>query len=128
MYLDFETSGLATGEIKYFVSNASANTQLREMLQVAFSRWHVENWQASRLVVCSGQTGSGIRCVRRSDLHQPHSPLVILADGDVLCADVMEKGEAAMARNGPEVDVSGLVESSQMRRYDESIAIRLPHR
>ena len=34
----------ATGEIKYFVSNASANTPLGEMLQVAFSRWHVEKW------------------------------------------------------------------------------------
>ena len=34
----------ATAEIKYFVSNASANTPLGEMLQVAFSRWHVEKW------------------------------------------------------------------------------------
>ena len=34
----------ATGETKYFVSNASANTPLAEMLQVAFARWHVEKW------------------------------------------------------------------------------------
>ena len=34
----------ATGEIKYFVSNASAQTALTEMLQVAFARWHVEKW------------------------------------------------------------------------------------
>ncbi len=34
----------ATGEIKYFVSNAAANTPLTEMLRVAFARWHVEKW------------------------------------------------------------------------------------
>ena len=34
----------ATGETKYFVSNASANTPLSEMLRVAFARWHVEMW------------------------------------------------------------------------------------
>ncbi len=34
----------ATGEIKYFVSNASAKATLKEMLQVAFARWHVEKW------------------------------------------------------------------------------------
>ena len=34
----------ATGEIKYFVSNASAKTSLSDMLQVAFARWHVEKW------------------------------------------------------------------------------------
>lgn len=33
-----------TGEIKYFVSNASAKTSLPDMLQVAFGRWHVEKW------------------------------------------------------------------------------------
>jgi len=33
-----------TGEIKYFVSNASENTPLEEMLRVAFARWHVEKW------------------------------------------------------------------------------------
>lgn len=31
-------------EIKYFVSNASANASLEEMLQAAFARWHVEKW------------------------------------------------------------------------------------
>ena len=31
-----------TGEIKYFVSNASATTPLERILQVAFSRWHIE--------------------------------------------------------------------------------------
>jgi SRSO17 transposase len=34
----------ATGEIKYFVSNASGKTLLSDMLQVAFARWHVEKW------------------------------------------------------------------------------------
>ena len=34
----------ATGETKYFVSNAAANTPLAEMLDVAFARWHVEMW------------------------------------------------------------------------------------
>lgn len=33
-----------TGEIKYFVSNASESTTLEEMLRVAFARWHVEMW------------------------------------------------------------------------------------
>lgn len=33
-----------TGEIKYFVSNASAKTSVLEMLQVAFDRWQVEKW------------------------------------------------------------------------------------
>ncbi len=31
-----------TGEVKYFVSNASANTSLERILHVAFSRWHIE--------------------------------------------------------------------------------------
>lgn len=33
-----------TGEIKYFVSNASEGTPLEEMLRAAFARWHVEMW------------------------------------------------------------------------------------
>lgn len=33
-----------TGEIKYFVSNASRSTSLKDMLRVAFARWHVEMW------------------------------------------------------------------------------------
>ena len=33
-----------TGEIKYFVSNASARTPLAEMMEVAFARWHIEKW------------------------------------------------------------------------------------
>ena len=33
-----------TGETKYFVSNASAQTPLAEMMEVAFARWHVEKW------------------------------------------------------------------------------------
>ncbi len=32
----------STGEIKYFVSNASATTSIERMLHVAFSRWHIE--------------------------------------------------------------------------------------
>jgi SRSO17 transposase len=34
----------ATGEIKYFVSNAAAGVDLAEMLQAAFARWHIEKW------------------------------------------------------------------------------------
>lgn len=33
-----------TGEIKYFVSNAPARESLAKLLEVAFSRWHVEKW------------------------------------------------------------------------------------
>lgn len=33
-----------TGEIKYFISNASESTPLEEMLKAAFARWHVEMW------------------------------------------------------------------------------------
>jgi SRSO17 transposase len=33
-----------TGEIKYFVSNAPACATLKEMMTVAFARWHVEKW------------------------------------------------------------------------------------
>jgi SRSO17 transposase len=33
-----------TGEIKYFVSNASAKEKLETMLGAAFARWHVELW------------------------------------------------------------------------------------
>jgi SRSO17 transposase len=33
----------ATGEFKYFVSNAPADTPLERLLQVAFRRWHVEH-------------------------------------------------------------------------------------
>ncbi len=33
-----------TNEIKYFVSNAAATASLKEMLEVAFARWHVEKW------------------------------------------------------------------------------------
>ena len=34
----------ASGEIKYFVSNAAASVSLVAMLRVAFARWHVEKW------------------------------------------------------------------------------------
>ena len=33
-----------TDEIKYFVSNASANTKLEDILRAAMARWHVEKW------------------------------------------------------------------------------------
>ncbi len=33
-----------TGEIKYFVSNASVKEKLQPLLEAAFSRWHVEKW------------------------------------------------------------------------------------
>jgi SRSO17 transposase len=34
---------LATGEVKYFVSNAPADTPLEKLLRVAFTRWNVEH-------------------------------------------------------------------------------------
>ena len=34
----------ATGEYKYFVSNAGAGASLKQMLMVGFARWHVEKW------------------------------------------------------------------------------------
>ncbi len=33
-----------TGEVKYFVSNASARTKVLAQLRVAFARWHIEKW------------------------------------------------------------------------------------
>ena len=33
-----------TGEVKYFVSNAPPETDLKTLLVVAFARWHVEKW------------------------------------------------------------------------------------
>ena len=33
-----------TGEIKYFICNASENRPVEEMLRIAFGRWHVEKW------------------------------------------------------------------------------------
>jgi SRSO17 transposase len=34
---------LATGAVKYFISNAPADTPLEKLLRVAFTRWHVEH-------------------------------------------------------------------------------------
>jgi SRSO17 transposase len=33
-----------TGEYKYFVSNASGGANWKQMMRVAFGRWHVEKW------------------------------------------------------------------------------------
>lgn len=33
-----------TGEIKYFVSNAPVKEKLEILMEIAFSRWHVEKW------------------------------------------------------------------------------------
>jgi hypothetical protein len=33
-----------TGKTKYFISNAPAKEPLKPLLEVAFSRWHVEKW------------------------------------------------------------------------------------
>ncbi|MFW6152059.1 MAG: IS701 family transposase [Verrucomicrobiota bacterium] len=33
-----------TGETKYFVSNAPAKEKLETLMEIAFSRWHVEKW------------------------------------------------------------------------------------
>lgn len=34
----------ATGEYKYFISNAAASVTLHELMTAAFARWHVEKW------------------------------------------------------------------------------------
>ena len=41
-----------TGEIKYFVSNAPSTESLDKLLEVAFSRWHVEKWFARAKQEC----------------------------------------------------------------------------
>ena len=33
-----------TGEVKYFVSNAPRKTKILQLMQVGFSRWHIEKW------------------------------------------------------------------------------------
>lgn len=33
-----------TGEVKYFLSNASAKARLEKLLEIGFSRWHIEKW------------------------------------------------------------------------------------
>jgi SRSO17 transposase len=45
----------ATGEVKYFVSNAPADTPLERLLRVAFCRWHVEH----EFRVCKTELGFG---------------------------------------------------------------------
>jgi hypothetical protein len=42
LHLIVARSALEPGDVKDFVSNASADTPLEELLVVAFSRWHVE--------------------------------------------------------------------------------------
>jgi len=34
---------VATGEVKYFISNAPAHTPVEKLLRVAFTRWNVEH-------------------------------------------------------------------------------------
>jgi SRSO17 transposase len=46
---------VSTGERKYFVSNAPANTSLRKLLRVAFQRWNVEHV----FRVCKSEIGFG---------------------------------------------------------------------
>jgi SRSO17 transposase len=46
---------VATGEVKYFASNAPADTPLEQLLRVAFTRWNVEH--AFR--VAKGEVGLG---------------------------------------------------------------------
>jgi len=33
-----------TGEMKYFISNAPAKEKIEILMEIAFSRWHVEKW------------------------------------------------------------------------------------
>lgn len=46
---------VATGEVKYFVSNAPARTPLRKLLRVAFRRWNIEHI----FRVCKSEIGFG---------------------------------------------------------------------
>jgi SRSO17 transposase len=46
---------VATGEVKYFVSNAPANMSLKKLLRVAFQRWNVEHV----FRVCKSELGFG---------------------------------------------------------------------
>lgn len=46
---------VATGEVKYFTSNAPANMSLKKLLQVAFRRWNVEHV----FRVCKSELGFG---------------------------------------------------------------------
>jgi len=46
---------VATGEVKYFVSNAPANMSVRRLLRVAFRRWNVEHV----FRVCKSELGFG---------------------------------------------------------------------
>jgi SRSO17 transposase len=46
---------VATGEIKYFVSNAPADTPLERLLRVAFRRWNIEH----AIRVCKSELGFG---------------------------------------------------------------------
>jgi len=43
-YLLIAAHNKQTDEIKYFISNAPAKEKLDTLLEVAFSRWHVEKW------------------------------------------------------------------------------------
>jgi SRSO17 transposase len=54
---------LKTQEIKYFVSNASESVAVRELLRVAFARWHIERW----FELAKQETGFGAFEVRTYD-------------------------------------------------------------
>jgi SRSO17 transposase len=68
---------LATGEVKYFISNAPADTPLEKLLRVAFTRWNVEH--AFRVV--KSEVGFG---------HYEGRSYVALMRHMILCLIVME--------------------------------------
>ena len=82
---------------------------------------------------CRARVGQYVHWFRHDDVtHNADSKLRLKtlqgSDGDPLHAVVIEEPEAAMAGDGPEMDVSRLGETSQIRGHDKSMAIRLPHR
>ena len=44
LYWLIVTRNVATGEYKYFVSNAAGGANWKQMMATAFGRWHVEKW------------------------------------------------------------------------------------
>jgi SRSO17 transposase len=54
-YWLIQARNVATGEVKYFVSNAPADAPLEQLLRVAFCRWNVEH----EFRVCKTELGFG---------------------------------------------------------------------
>ena len=90
-----------TDEIKYFVSNAPAKIPLKKMMSVGFARWHVENWQASLLVVRACETGRGVWRLRSTHLHESDSALALFAYGNVFLGRTNPAASGGKIRGSP---------------------------